>query len=87
MFLFMAYSFPVVGNMLPPKTDRRNPQPEMGFPKLAIQRTPVSATGDAVVPKPEMRGRPRPVNRKPASDILPILSTISGIENFRLLMI
>ena len=83
----MAYSFPIVGNMLPPKTDTRNPKPEMSFPKWAMQRTPASATKDAGVPKPEMLGRPRPVNRKPASDISLILSTISDIGYFCLLMI
>ena len=83
----MAYSFPIVGNMLPPKTDMRNQKPEMSFPKWAIQRTPASATEDAGVPKLEMHGRPRPVNRKPTSDILLILSTISDIEYSPLLMI
>ena len=73
--------------MLPPKTDARNPKPEMSFPKWATQRTPTSATKDVGVPKPEMLGRPRPVNRKPASDISLILSTISDTGYFFLLMI
>ena len=81
----MAYSFPIVGNMLPPKTDTRNPKPEIGFPKWAMQRTSASATKDACVPKPEMLRTP--TSGEPASDISLILSTISDTGYFCLLMI